>query len=107
MGKRTLCGVAQVGIGAWAGVIANTVQRSKKVRMVTCYTRTPEKREAFSKKYGCDQEKSFEDVLKRNDVDGVLLTTPNAVHAEHAVLAAQHGKHVLRGETDRQYPGRR
>ena len=94
MGKGDVVGVAQVGIGAWGGVIANTVQRSKKVRMVTCYTRTPEKREAFSKKYGCDQEKSFADILKRKDVDGVLLTTPNAVHAEHAVLAAQHGKHV-------------
>jgi len=61
---------------------------------VTCYARTPEKRQAFSQKYGCDQEKSFEDVLKRDDVEGLLLVTPNAVHAEHAVLAAQHGKHV-------------
>ena len=94
MGKGDVVGVALIGIGSWSGVIANTVQRSKKVRMVTCYTRTQEKREAFSKKYGCDQEKSFEDVLKRDDVDGILLTTPNVVHAEHAVLAAQHGKHV-------------
>jgi predicted dehydrogenase len=94
MAKKDKVGVAHIGIGSWSGAIANAVQRSQKVRMVTCYTRTPEKREAFSKKYGCDQEKSFEDVLKRDDVDGILLTTPNAIHAEHAILAAQHGKHV-------------
>lgn len=94
MAKQGRVGVAHVGLGSWAGVIANAEQRSKKVRIVTCYTRTPEKREAFSKKYGCDQEKSFEDVLKRDDVEGIILTTPNAIHAEQAVLAAQHGKHV-------------
>ena len=88
-------GVALIGIGSWSSAIANAAQRSKKVKMVTCYTRTPEKREAFSKKYGCDQEKSFEDVLKRNDVEGLLLTTPNAIHAEHALLAAKQGKHIF------------
>src|SRR5512139_3422555 len=95
MAKKEKVGVAHVGNGSWAGVIANAVQRSQKVRIVTCYSRTPEKRQAFSKKYGCDQEKSFEDVLKREDVEGILLTTPNAIHAEQAVLAAQHGKHVF------------
>lgn len=86
--------VALIGIGSWSGVIANAVQRSDKLEMATCFTRNPEKRAAFSAKYGCDQEKSIEDVLKRTDVEGILLTTPNAVHAEHALLAAQHGKHV-------------
>jgi predicted dehydrogenase len=94
MAKQDKVGVALIGIGSWSGVIANAVHRSKKARMVTCFTRSPEKRLAFSKKYGCDHEKSFEDVLRREDVEGILLTTPNAVHAEHAVLAAQQGKHV-------------
>ena len=95
MAKQDKVGLALIGTGSWAGVIAHAVQRSKKVRMATCYTRTPEKRQAFSKKYGCDQEKSFEDVLKRDDVEGILLTTPNAMHAEQTALAAQHGKHVF------------
>ncbi len=95
MVKEDKVGLALVGTGSWAGVIANAVQRSQKVKLVTCYTRTPERRQAFSHKYGCDQEKSFEDVLKRDDVEGVLLTTPNATHAEQTILSAQHGKHVF------------
>jgi predicted dehydrogenase len=86
--------VALIGIGSWSAVIANAVQRSSKLEMATCFTRDPEKRAAFSKKYGCEQDKSVEDILNRADVDGVLLTTPNLVHAEHALAAASHGKHV-------------
>lgn len=93
--SKEVVGLALIGIGSWSGVIADAVARSKKAKLVTCFTRTPEKRAAYSKKYGCDQETSFEDVLKRQDVDGVLLTTPNAIHAEHALLAAEEGKHVF------------
>ena len=95
MSKGDVVGVAQIGIGGWSTVIADGAMRSEKVKMVTCFTRTPEKRKAFAQKYECDEEKSFEDVIKRDDVDAVLLTTPNAIHAEHAVLAAQNGKHVF------------
>ena len=94
MSKEDVVRVGLVGIGSWSGVISNAVERSKKVKLVTCFSRTPEKRAAYSKRYGCDQEASYEDLLKRKDVDGVLLTTPNAAHAEEAILAAQHEKHV-------------
>jgi predicted dehydrogenase len=94
MSKDDVVGVGLVGIGSWSGVISSAVARSKKVKLVTCFSRTPEKKAAYSKKYGCDQEKSYEDLLKRKDVDGVILTTPNAVHAEQAIVAAQYGKHV-------------
>ena len=95
MSKKDKVGMALIGVGSWSGVIADAVKRSKKAELVTCFSRSPEKRKGYSKKYGCAEEKSYEDVLKREEVDGVLLTTPNAVHAEQAVLAAQHGKHVF------------
>ena len=94
MSKEDVVRLGLVGIGSWSGVIADAVARSKKAKLVTCFTRTPEKRAAYSKKYGCDQEKSYEDLLKRKDIDGVLLITPNAVHAEEAILAAQFKKHI-------------
>jgi predicted dehydrogenase len=95
MGKRDTVGMALIGTGGWGSIIGSTVKRSRKARLITCYSRTPEKRHAFSQKFGCSHDNSYEDVLKRDDVDGVLLITPNAVHAEHTVLAAQYGKHVF------------
>jgi len=95
MTKGKVVRLGLVGIGAFSGAIANGVMKSNRAELVTCFTRTPEKRKAFSEKYGCDQEESYEAVVKRDDIDGVLLITPNNVHAEQAVLAAQHGKHVF------------
>lgn len=86
--------VGLVGIGSWSGVIADAVQRSEKLELITCFSRTAEKRMEYSRRYGCDQEQSYEDLLKRDDIDGVLLITPNAVHAEQTELAARHRKHV-------------
>jgi predicted dehydrogenase len=87
--------VGLVGIGSWSGVIADAVQQSEKLELVTCFSRTAEKRIAYSRRYGCDQEESYEGLLKREDIDGVLLITPNAVHAEQTEQAARHRKHVF------------
>ncbi len=87
--------VALVGSGSWASVIAEALQRSEMIRLVTCFSRTPENRRAFSQRYGCDEEESYGDVLQRKDIDGVFLITPNALHAEQTELAARYGKHVF------------
>ena len=86
--------VGLVGIGSWSGVITDAVQRSEKLELVTCFSRTTKKRMEYSRRYGCDHEKSYEELLKRDDIDGVLLITPNAVHAEQTELAARYRKHV-------------
>lgn len=91
--KRT--GLAISGLGAWSMALGEGVKRSKRTRLVTCFDILPYNGKAFSQKYGCEQAKSFEEMVHRDDVAGVLLATPNAVHAEQAVLAAQCGKHVF------------
>ncbi|HYH43198.1 MAG TPA: Gfo/Idh/MocA family oxidoreductase [Burkholderiales bacterium] len=87
--------VAISGLGSFASVVGNAIEKSRKVKIVTCFTRTPEKRAGFSARYGCGQDASFEAMVRRDDVDAVVLVTPNAVHREQAELAARHGKHVL------------
>jgi phthalate 4,5-cis-dihydrodiol dehydrogenase len=55
----------------------------------------PEAREAFSKAYGAPAFKRIEDIVRCDDINAVWVATPNHLHAEHAVLAANHGKHVI------------
>ena len=95
MNKKNVLRFALSGTGFFSAVLADAVIRSKKAELVTCTDVIPERAREASRKYGCDQEKSFEELLKRDDIDGVILATPNAVHCEQAVLAAQHGKHVF------------
>jgi predicted dehydrogenase len=87
--------VAAVGIGWWSGELADAIPRGTNLALVTCATRSPEKRAAFAKKYGCRQAESYEAVLKDSEVEGVLLTTPHTLHAEHVIAAAEAGKHVF------------
>jgi predicted dehydrogenase len=87
--------VAVSGLGSFAAVLGNAIEKSRKVRLVTCFTRTPGKRAAFSQRYACEQDESFDAMVRRDDVDAVVLVTPNAVHREQAELAARHRKHVF------------
>lgn len=45
--------------------------------------------------YGVELCQSAEELIARGDVDAVLLATPQYVHAEEALLAVQHGKHLF------------
>ena len=86
--------LALIGTGAWSNAIGDAMAKSEQVELVTCFDLISERKEAFSKKFGCDHDESFESLLKRYDLDGIHLTTPNAMHAEQTVLAAQYGKPV-------------
>ena len=83
-----------IGCGNFSGVLAKAIKKSKKAELITCFDVIPENRKWCSETFGCDQEESYEDVLKRDDIEGVLLVTPNAIHAEQVLLAAQRGKHI-------------
>jgi predicted dehydrogenase len=45
--------------------------------------------------YGVDCADSLDGLLRRPDVDAVVIATPPGNHREHVVSAAEHGKHVM------------
>lgn len=57
--------------------------------------RLPDAGPNLAREYGLDCEDSVESTVARKDIDAIIVTTPHALHAEHAVLAFEHGKHVL------------
>ena len=86
---------ASVGIGWWSNVLADAVQKTDTLEIVTCFTRNPEKRAGFAEKYGCRESESYEAVLKDPEVEAILLTTPHAAHRDQIEGAARSGKHVF------------
>jgi predicted dehydrogenase len=82
------------GLGSFSVVVANTIRRSANVELVTCFDVSAERRAATSARYGCGQEARYEDMVKRDDLDGIVIVSPNVYHREQAELAAAHGKHV-------------
>lgn len=87
--------VAAVGLGRWANVLADAYGRSDAVELVTCFSRSEGKREAFSERHACARDESLEALLARDDVEGVIVTVPNDQHAAVIEQAAAAGKHAF------------
>ena len=77
-----------IGCGNYADSLATAVRKSEHADLVSCFDVISERSQKFSGLYKCDQERSYENILKRKDIDGVLLVTPNSEHAEQAEQAA-------------------
>ncbi len=87
--------VASLGMGWWSDVLADAINRSGKLTITACYSRSEEKRAAFAAKYGCRAVPSYEAILADKDIEAVINTTPNGVHLETTRAAADAGKHVF------------
>ena len=86
---------ACVGLGRWAGVLAEGVQKTPGIEIAACHTRTSERKEAFAQKYGCRPYPDYEAILEDPQVDAVVLTTPHSAHVDQVCAVARAGKHVF------------
>ena len=82
-------------MGWWSEVLADAAVRTRRFQIVSCYTRSEEKRQAFASKYSCEAASSYEAMLADARVEAVINTTPNNVHLETTRAAAKAGKHVF------------
>ncbi|MEM7462125.1 MAG: Gfo/Idh/MocA family oxidoreductase [Pseudomonadota bacterium] len=88
--------VASIGIGWWSDVLADAAGRTDgQVEIVSCFTRSEDKRQAFAEKYDCKAASSLDELLADPELDGIINTTPNHVHLETTRAAAAAGKHVF------------
>jgi predicted dehydrogenase len=87
--------VACLGIGWWSDVLADAIKRSGKLKIVSCYSRSTDKREKFSAKYDCRAARSYEEILADRSIEGIINTTPNSAHRETSIAAARAGKHTF------------
>src|SRR6185437_9486785 len=64
--------------------------------LVGVYSRDQQRAEAFARTHGARAAyRQLRDLLADSRIDGVFVASPNALHAEHVVQAAEAGKHVL------------
>ena len=93
-GSRVLrLGVA--GLGRAFTLMLPTFIRDPRVRLAAAADPRPEARERFVAEFGARAHASVDALCRDADVDVVYVATPHGLHAEHAVLAARNGKHVL------------
>ncbi|MEA2641369.1 MAG: hypothetical protein QOF51_2763 [Chloroflexota bacterium] len=86
-------GVAGLGFGATEFLPA--LERMPQVTLVAGADLRPQALEAFRTRYKARVYDSVEALCRDPEVDAVWIATPNQFHAQHALLAAENGKHMV------------
>jgi predicted dehydrogenase len=86
--------VGLVGAGHISRTHLLSFRRVADARVVGVWSRTRARAEAFAREFALDLATDHVEELV-GAVDVVCVNSPNALHAEHAILAARAGKHVI------------
>lgn len=91
--RKLRIGVA--GLGRAFTAMLPTFAADPRVRLVAAADPRPEARQRFAAEFAGKAYARVEELCADPALDLVYVATPHQFHAPHAVLAAQHGKHVL------------
>jgi phthalate 4,5-cis-dihydrodiol dehydrogenase len=92
--KRTLK-LGVIGLGRAFGLMLPTFAGDRRVALVAGADTREAARKLFAADFGGKPYATAEELCADPDVDAVYVATPHQFHAQHAVLAARHGKHLL------------
>ncbi|MDE6962984.1 MAG: Gfo/Idh/MocA family oxidoreductase [Lachnospiraceae bacterium] len=88
--------VGIMGAGNIAGVMADTLNKMKGVKLYAVASREKVKADVFAGKYGCKKAYgSYEELAADKKVDLIYIATPHSEHFATAGLCISHGKPVL------------
>jgi predicted dehydrogenase len=92
--------VALVGLGRYAGILADGILASKHCQLSGIVTGTPSKADTWAQKYQIPKEniynyENFDGIARNKNIDVIYIVLPNGMHKEFAIRAAKAGKHVI------------
>jgi phthalate 4,5-cis-dihydrodiol dehydrogenase len=86
-------GVAGLGFGATE--FLPSMEQMPQIKLVAGADVRPQALQAFQKRYGGKVYDNVEALCADPEVEAVWIATPNQFHAENALAAATHGKHMV------------
>lgn len=94
-------GVALVGLGYYStDLLAPALRQTRRCHLAGIVTGTPAKAKRWSRDFDIPKHciynyETMHRLVDNPDIDIVYVVTPNGLHAEHAIIAAKAGKHVI------------
>ena len=86
-------GYAIVGVGYFGAELGRIMNEQEGAKVVAVLD--PDNAETIAKEFGCDVETDLDTLCGREDVDVVVVATPNYLHKEPVICAAKHHKNVF------------
>ncbi|HEY2990894.1 MAG TPA: Gfo/Idh/MocA family oxidoreductase [Candidatus Binatia bacterium] len=83
------------GLGMASRQILPYFEKIPHIRAAAAADIRKESLKAFQEKYAGKVFASVEEMCESPDIDAVWIATPNLHHAEHAIMAAENGKHII------------
>ena len=90
-----ILGFGIVGCGVISRWHANALSEIPEAKLIGVNDVIGERADALAAEFGVESFASLEDMLARDDIHVICVTTPSGLHAEIGIAAAQAGKHVL------------
>lgn len=87
--------VGLVGLGAASYQVAPGFSKVEGVKFTSAADIRPEAQRLFKERFQVATFPSLEEMCRHGEVDVVYVATPNHFHAEHTIIAAECGKHVI------------
>lgn len=93
--------IALLGLGSYATYqLAPALQQTKLCKLNGIVTGTPSKEDRWSQKYNIPEKNiynydTFDQIADNEDIDIIYVVTPNSLHPEYTIRAAEAGKHVI------------
>ena len=86
-------GYAIVGTGYFGAELGRIMQEQEGAKIAAVLD--PENGQSAADELGCDVETDLDTLYSRKDVEAVIVATPNYLHKEPVIKAAEHGVHVF------------
>jgi len=89
--------IGVVGTGMQASILTTAVMASSQTEVTGLAEIREGVAEAFAERFGIGPKifKDYRELLAMGNLDAVIVTTPNDIHAEIAIAAVEAGKHTL------------
>lgn len=87
--------IGVIGLGMAGAAMLPAIETHPDFMLVGAAEPNPELRGRFAADHDCPVDANAADLMQRRDIDAVYIATPHQWHREHAMLAAQAGKHAI------------
>ncbi len=87
--------VGIIGLGCQGRRLAKAVKEAGDSLIVAAEERENDNSRLFAKTFGCEIVYDWREIIKRDDVEVIIVCTPPNLHREMVISALRAGKHVL------------
>ena len=87
--------IGLVGLGGHGGTIQQSCENAPNLEVVAVFDPDNEEAAKASRRFDCYQAISFEELIRRDDVEAVVLVTPNHLHRKQVIAALEADLHVF------------